>query len=361
MPRPAQQHTPIWRRPALVFGILGGIAIVAVLLAQTGLPPAAPAAPGQPFPALTDLSAVGPDGELVDFDLAATGKDNYLLIFYWVAGHGISEDNLVAMQNWVHAHEKVSLVSVVPPRGKTAKQVRERATALGVDVPIIWDDGYRVQRTVRASQVPHITLLDPGRTVRVSGAASPHHTISPGTTFADYLTRAIAGKGSPTITRVPRYYPVTELVNGPFPDFVLDEVPSHKSLRFSDRVTDGKLTLLVFWSPDCGHCKKELPLLNDYFKSHRSALNIVGIVKMRDAGFRQRTSDFIRANDLQFPTVSDETEDTWDAYKVVTTPTTVVVTPDGKIDTVLLGSGVDLDKELTPRIGRLAPAGDPGA
>ena len=309
---------------------------------------------------MVGLKSVQPDGTLGTLDVGTPGQDRFLVLFYWVAGHGISEGSLVAMRDWARDHDNVTLVSVVPPRGKTAKQVGERMEALGLDVPVIWDEGYRLQATVRAGQVPHITLVDPTGIVRVAGAASPRHEISPGTTFVDYLDRAVAGKGHPTIAQLPRYYPVTELIDGPFPDFVLSEVPNRRPLRFSDHVTDGKVTLLVFWSPDCGHCKKELPVINAYYKTHRADLNIVGIVRTKDAGFRQRTTDFIRLHDLKFPVVTDDTSRTWDDYKVVTTPTTVVVMPNGRVDSVLLGSAVNLEQELDKSMSRLPKSTAPG-
>lgn len=355
-----RQSSRRWRRPALGFGLVGAGAGLALLLTQAvgSTPPPAP--PGNAFPDLAGLKAVNGDGELDAFDLGVQGRDQFLLIFYWVAGHIISEDSLVDMRDWVDQHQNVTLVSVVPPRGKTPAQVGRRAAQLGLEVPIVWDEGYKVQATVRAGQVPHITVVDPSRVVRVVGAASPRHEITAGMTLAQYLDRAVAGKGHPTVTSLPRYYPVTELIDRPYADFTLGEVLSRKALRFADQIADGKLTLLVFWSPDCSHCKIELPELNAYFQRHRQRLNIVGIVKVKDAGFQQRTADFIRLHDLQFPTVGDRLQEVWNRYKIVTTPTTIVVSPDGRVDTVLLGSAIDLEKELGPRIARLA-AGPPGA
>jgi thiol-disulfide isomerase/thioredoxin len=143
------------------------------------------------------------------------------------------------------------------------------------------------------------------------------------------------------------------MIDGPYVDFTLNKVPDNQAVRFSDYITDGKLTLLVFWSPDCGHCKIELPELDKYYQQHQDALNLVGIVKVPNDGVRQRTSDFIRLHALKWPTVVDRSQKVFSDYRVRTTPTTVVVDGGGKVKTVLLGSGLNLDQELGPLLASL--------
>lgn len=336
------------------------------LAAPAPVAPVKPLTPGstlpsqKPFKILQAGSGSEPAG-LTDFDLDAAIKGKYLVLFYWVAGDAASERNLQDMARWSAGKKNLVLVGVVPVRGKTQTQVTQRLAALNVDIPVIWDEKYRIQRTVRAATVPHITVVDPERIARVVGAFNLKHKVMGDITLARYLTTALEGGGHPTITRLPRHYPVTELINGPYLDFTLNEVPDNKALRFADFIADGKLTLLVFWSPDCGHCKKEMPILNAFFRQHREALNIIGVVKVGNDGVRKRTMDFIRLNDLQFPTVADLEHKIFDEYRVRTTPTTVVVTPDGQVNTVLLGSAVDLKAELLPRIKKVRETAHAGA
>ena len=311
-----------------------------------------PAIPGAPFPKVEGLKAVGaaPAAPLVDFDLDAAMAGKYLLLFYWIAGEEAAEESLAELAAWARGKDKVALVGIVPPRGKTPQQVAERMRALDLNIPVIWDEGYRMQQTVRAASVPHISVVDPTRVVRMQGAYNLKHKVLDDITLARYLETALGGQGHPTITSVPRHYPVTEMIDTPYIDFTLNKVPDNQAVRFSDYVTDGKITLLVFWSPDCGHCKIELPQLDKYYQKHQDALNIVGVVKVPNDGVRQRTTDFIRLHDLKWPTVVDRAQKVFRDYRVRTTPTTVVVSPDGKVETVLLGSGVNLEDELGPLI-----------
>ncbi len=325
-----------------------------------------PAIPGAPFPKVEGLMAVntvpGPQAStLADFSLDSAMQGKYLLLFYWIAGEETAEESLVSLAQWAKGKPKVSLVGIVPPRGKSAQQVVQRCQELGLEIPVIWDEGYRMQQTVRAASVPHISVVDPNRVVRMLGAYNLKHKVLDDITLGRYLDTAVGGGGHPTIAEVPRHYPVTELIDGPYIDFTLNKVPDNQVVRLSDLVTDGKLTLLVFWSPDCGHCKIELPELDKYYQRHRDALNLVGIVKVPNDGVRQRTSDFIRLHDLKWPTVVDRAQKVYSDYRVRTTPTTVVVSPQGKVQSVLLGSGVNLDDELGPLIADLKKTARSGA
>ncbi|MFQ5766858.1 MAG: redoxin domain-containing protein [Acidobacteriota bacterium] len=361
------------RRPQV--GVRGWIVILALLavgavtpviltLAQNSSAPK-PVSPGSLWPHLGAVKAVSPvngpkASEFVPFDLDQVMEGKILILVYWLPGDDNSQENLKAVVDWAESRDPFTVVSIVPPRGHSAGQVAEMAASLGIHVPIIWDGTYRLQRTLQAKSAPFIAVIDRQRILRLAGGASLKHKIRGDTTLEAYLEQGLAGEGLATIGQVPRYYPVTQFIDGPYMDFALSEVNSGKTVRFSDHITPGKLTLLVFWSADCGHCKIEMPLINDYFRKHKDGLNIVGVVKTANAGIRQRTKDFIRLNDLQFPTLADTDFKVFKKYRVRTTPTTVVIGPDGVVSTVLLGSRVDLDGELGPRLAAVKKTADTG-
>jgi peroxiredoxin len=356
----------------LVFGAAVTLALVAlaVLLSLDPVigatPAAAPVSPGRPLPDMEGLKKVNgaagpPAAEFLDFSLGEFSNGKYLLLFYWMVGDPGSEDNLKSVAQWVSEKDDITLVGIVPPRGGGGTAVAERARSLGLDIPIIWDEGYRMQRTIRAATVPYIAVVDPGRIVRVMGAYNLKHKIIGDITLARYLETAIAGGGHPTVSQVPRHYPVTELINEPFIDFTLNTVLENKLLRFSDHIGDGKLTLLIFWSVDCGHCKVEIPELNEYYRKHRDLMDMVGIVKLPTEDIRQRTADYINAHKISFPNVVDRSQKVFGQYRVRTTPTTVVVNPQGRVESVLIGAAVDLDEELGALIAKLKKSQSEGA
>lgn len=320
-------------------------------------PRATPVQAGTPFTSMTDLQAINiaaaGESHLAPFNLDEAMAGKVVVLFYWMVGDSNSEQILQDMAAWAAGKDGLALIGVVPPRGKTASEVADRLEAMELDIPCIWDVGYKIQQTVRAASVPHSTIVDSGRIVRMLGAYNLHHKVMGDITLKKYLTTALSGGGAPTITPLPRHYPVTEMLETPFIEFNLGQVPQGGSVRFSDHVKDGQYTLLVFWSPDCSHCKVELPVLNDYYKKHRESLDLIGIVKVRDQGIRQRTADFIKAHDIDWPTVDDTGFRIFQGYKVRTTPTTIVVNPKGIVEAVLLGSNVNLDEELGPLLSKL--------
>ena len=334
---------------------LGLMLSVSLLSAQTQR--LQPARIGGVFPDLADIQSIrmggSPEGNLQPFDLkqAMTGK--VVVFFYWLAGDENSESVLQEVAEWAADKDGLALIAVVPPRGKTAGEVVGRLEALGLDIPCIWDAGYRLQQTLRASSVPYMSVVDKGRIVRLAGAYNLRHEVLTDISLERYLDTALGGGGAPSIVSLPRHYPVTELIDEPYKDFSLIPVPTGDVVRFSDHVKDGQYALLIFWSPDCGHCKKELPLLNDYYKKHKDMLSLVGIVKAHDQGIRQRTADFIRIHQIDWPTVDDKSFMVFKDYMVRSTPTTIVVNPSGIIETVLLGSSTDLEKELGPLLEKL--------
>ena len=40
---------------------------------------------------------------------------------------------------------------------------------------------------------------------------------------------------------------------------------------------DAKYTVLFMWDPDCGHCKKETPKLNDFYKNSKHDVEVFAV------------------------------------------------------------------------------------
>lgn len=66
--------------------------------------------------------------------------------------------------------------------------------------------------------------------------------------------------------------------------------------------TDAEYTVLVFWDPDCGHCKKELPKLAHYTDSIKSHLNLK--VYAVSSNHNQAWKNFIKDNKMDFINVA---------------------------------------------------------
>jgi peroxiredoxin len=58
-----------------------------------------------------------------------------------------------------------------------------------------------------------------------------------------------------------------------------------------------KYTLLVFWSPDCGVCQHEVPILDSVYKAALKAKGVT-VYAVRTEGTEQQWQDFIKKHDL---------------------------------------------------------------
>ncbi|MFN4248077.1 MAG: redoxin domain-containing protein [Flavipsychrobacter sp.] len=64
------------------------------------------------------------------------------------------------------------------------------------------------------------------------------------------------------------------------------------------RKTDAKYTLLLFWSPDCGHCKQEIPKIDSMYKAYfkKKGVKIYAVSTYED---EKMWKDYINENKLE--------------------------------------------------------------
>ncbi|MBQ9639795.1 MAG: DUF4369 domain-containing protein [Bacteroidales bacterium] len=120
-----------------------------------------------------------------------------------------------------------------------------------------------------------------------------------------------------------------------------------------------KYTLLVFWSPSCGHCKVEIPQLFAKFKEYRDKCDITAftILSEPDEKTREKWYDFIAKHNLNDPhwlnLDGGEANIDWhDVYDVETTPQIYLLDREKKIlAKKLSASSFDIViKELEPQL-----------
>ena len=74
------------------------------------------------------------------------------------------------------------------------------------------------------------------------------------------------------------------------------------------------MTILVFWDPECGHCKKELPKLAEYYKKikDKNSVSVYAVSSDHNDAWKK----FIRDNKLDFMNVAVPQEVYKDQMKV---------------------------------------------
>jgi len=130
------------------------------------------------------------------------------------------------------------------------------------------------------------------------------------------------------------------------PDFAAPLVSDGVSRSFTSMLSSTKLNVLVFWSVDCPHCKASLPKLNDWLKGHQEGMNVIGAARVTDDATKTRTAEYCRISGFVFPTFVDKDMAIGGQYQVISTPTIVVIRPDGIVDSVLLSGETDLGQAL---------------
>jgi len=85
----------------------------------------------------------------------------------------------------------------------------------------------------------------------------------------------------------------------------------------------GEYTLVVFYSPNCGHCQHEIPKLDSVYKEVLKAKGLK-IYTVATEGDEKAISDFIKKNNMETWTNTwdpDHTSDYHNKYDVYSTPT----------------------------------------
>jgi thiol-disulfide isomerase/thioredoxin len=94
---------------------------------------------------------------------------------------------------------------------------------------------------------------------------------------------------------------------------------------------ESKYTILYFWEPGCGHCKKVTPKIRDIFKKYtRDQLEVFAVYTQSD---REEWRKYVKDKDLNWVNVWDPqyTSNFRDKYDIYSTPTIYLIDQNNKI------------------------------
>jgi peroxiredoxin len=295
--------------------------------------------PGAPFPPLK-LQVVRSGAEGTSpLDLSGVLGKRPLLVCYLALGEPLGEEALTLLQERAAGEwkGKVEVLGALRPGPGGAAPVRERLSLLGVDLPVAMDGDFTLGAALGATTSPSFTLVDKGGTLRVSDARSLRHELPTGETLQQAVDAAARGGPVPTVLKMPRHYPATELVGAPAPDFILPQFEGRERLKLSERLAAGngkKMVALLFWHPNCKHCKQAMPGIVTGWKTWQQYIDVVSVVALKNENEVVNARDTIRAHGMTFPVLRDEGRRVTELYKVVSTPSMFFVRPDGRVDSV---------------------------
>ncbi len=315
-----------------------------------GLAPVPPVEFGAKFPAAKFGNVNDVPGQPATIDLATYLGKKPIVFVYWMAGNPRSEKILmdtVAAVEKAGADKVVFLPVAAPAFGSTdLGPLKARISALKLKAPVLNDEGFRLLQQLQVRGVPNISLVDGEGKLRMTNGGSLTQSLEYKMDVEGAIRRLASTGKLGTYGPLSNYYPVTELVGKKFPDFDAPLVNDAMTRSFSSMISSTKVNVLIFWSVDCPHCKTSLPKLNEWLKGHADGMNVITAARVTDEATKARTAEYCKISGFNFPTFVDKDMNIGAVYQVISTPTVLVIRPDGIVDSVLLSSETDLGAAL---------------
>lgn len=128
------------------------------------------------------------------------------------------------------------------------------------------------------------------------------------------------------------------------PDFELTLL-NGESFRLSDHL-GANVVVLNFWATWCGPCRKEMPELAYFVKEH--AEHPVVFVAINVGEPAEAVDRYMRSEEFTFTVGLDIDSEVANQYRVRGLPTTVIISPDGRIRLYESGAIDNADVTMTP-------------
>lgn len=353
------------RRPVkAVIGLVIALQLCAPWAAAQNAPQMASVPPvdaGKPFPAHAFSNLNRQSGGPERIDLAEAIGKKPIVLFYWIAGHPRADAMLQELQAWVKSPdaEGLALYGVAFQRSEQEAAVIDRRLGeLKIDIPMLDDEGFRLGQQLKVQSVPNISIIDRAGLLRLTNGASLVQVVGYNETVKSAIVK-VAGTGNlVAYGYLPPYYPAKELVGQACPDFKAPLLTTSVEQRWSSLLNKEKLNVLIFWSVDCPHCRKTLPEINTWLKSNPQGVNVISAANVTNDTTRSRTRQYCELNGFVFPTLIDRNQEISKLFQITSTPTIVIMGPDGVIDSVMTSGTQDFGRKVEESKRRLLP-GDP--
>lgn len=364
VPRAAHRGFEMRSRSVLARSVpvLAGLLLAVAVQAQESAPFQAERVPpvefGRAFPGgvFKNLNPAGP--ELVDLRQSIGTRP--VVLYYWIAGNPRADAVFKELQAIVQevGPDKIDLFGITfQAPGRGVEFTLQGVEKLGLSVPVLDDVGYQLGQRLRVQNVPNISLIDKEGRLRLTNGGSLTQVLEYNMDLTAAVRR-LATKGTlGTYGFLPQYYPAKELVGKECPDFSAALLTDPIERRWSGMLDKNKLNVLVFWAVDCPHCRTTLPEFDDWLKQNGQGIHVVSAAKVTSEALRTKTREFCEGNDFSFPTLIDQDLRISALYQITSTPTFVIITPDGLVEDVVLQGGEVLERSLDKKRRELLNAG----
>jgi thiol-disulfide isomerase/thioredoxin len=280
-------------------------------------------------------------------DLEASLGKKPVILYYWIAGNPRADEMFQQVQELVFelGRDKMDLFGLVYFRTeRDVEAVADRVVSLDIRVPVLKDTDFALGKSLRVTSVPNITIFDAEGDLRLTNGASLLQQLEYKIDLEDAIRRLAKTGTIGSYGYLAPYFPVEELVGKPCPDFEAPLLDDSQEKRWSNLLSDDELNVLIFWSVDCPHCRDSLPQINEWLKNNGDRVNVFSAAKVTNEANRIKTKEFCDYNEFVFPTLVDEDFKIAELYSVTSTPTILIIRPDGVVDSVSVSASQDFGK-----------------
>jgi len=280
----------------------------------------------------------------VSFDLQGRiGRGKPVALLFWAPGYALSEGELVEVARFLTREApQYDLFAVAGKRDdQRIEMIWEAFSLLDLppSLPLLVDERFALSKQLDVTDVPDLLLIDGAGhlvTAKIKGLNQTVTAPPDQLGAAEVIRRVAGGARVPPLPALPPYYPATELYGHCAPEFSLPDLSGARDVTFRGRAANGKPTLLMFWSATCKHCQKEIPQLLSYVRAHPGEFNVVSVALIKPdrpdgTSHRRITEAYVRSNGIPWQVLDDSSGFAADLYKIVSTPTTFLLTPGGAI------------------------------
>lgn len=332
----------------------------APLAAKDAPKPPTPAAPAAPKPAPT-FALTTVDGKPLSNAEFAKAPATVLNFFAPNCGYCKKQIPRLETIRKTYADKGVRFVNVVETMGKefTQEETANILKELGAGLEVAHDPGNKVGPLFGASGYP--TMVVVGKSGKIE-ATNVGNIGDLETRLAGQLDALIAGKPIPTQfadkpPAPPRPRP-DDLVGKPSAAFSLTTVDG-KPLSNTE-LANAPATVLNFFAPNCGYCKKQIPRLETVRKTYaEKGVRFVNVAETMGKEFTQEeTLAILKELGAELEVARDPGNKVGQLFNTSGFPTMVVVGKSGKVEAVNVGNVGDLETRLQGQLDALI-AGKP--
>lgn len=270
-----------------------------------------------------------------DLDLSAEIGKRPVVFAYFLFTSPVSEEVMTEVLRFVdqEVKEKVSVYPVTR-LGKRYEitELTEKMRLYRIDRPVIMDEDGKLQSALGVGVVPAISLVDKDGILCVVRGSTLRQSVLDEVTIAEAIRKAARGEQPPIVRMMETRSPAEDLIGEKYRNFILTDRRSGASLKLADHVGPGRVTALFYWSPDDRISSTKIPGVQAAWKTYREKyLDVISIVRSAEAG---AVAKFAEQQGIDFPILEDRAQRFTTLYRVVSTPTLIVIGPDGIIDSV---------------------------